>query len=158
MFYLYHSLRVVNKVPEFKLRIENGDVYEYEQISGSITVMRTNQTFGFIYFDYETDFDVFSSKVKQLINNEKSNTGLRLEFGLTNVIHYSVLPGINFTSLQHAQTLNGDSVPKMVFGKYQFINGQVFLPLAVHVHHGLCDGLHVETFINLFQSSMELDH
>lgn len=156
-FYLFHSLQAVNEVAEFKLRIEEGNVYQYEKISGSITVMRRDQSFGFVYFDHDPDFVRFRDQIKQLIKKERSAAGLELRPGTSDLIHYSVLPGIHFTSLQHAQSLNDHSgVPKIVFGKYEFVNGQVLLPLSVHVHHGLCDALHVEKFIKLFQSAMEL--
>lgn len=158
LFYLHKSLLAANRVKEFRYRIEQEEVYEYERISGSITVLRRDETFGFAYFDYQTNFTAFAGTVKQAIDREKTEKGLKPDFNLNSLIHYSVLPGIGFASLQHAQLLSsGDSVPKIVFGKLAHRNGQVFLPVSVHVHHALCDGLHVTRFLENYQKYLELE-
>ncbi|WP_259065228.1 CatA-like O-acetyltransferase [Mucilaginibacter sp. X4EP1] len=157
MYYLYQSLSAANSIREFKYRMEGDDVYEYRSISGSITVLRNDETFGFAYFDYNDDFNTFSKDTKLKLTAAKVTSGLRTDVNINNVIYYSILPGINFTSMQHAQHLGiQSSVPMIVFGQYQHSNGQVLLPISVHVHHALCDGLHVEKYIKLFQSKMEL--
>ena len=157
MYYLYQSLRAANGIKEFKYRIEGQDIYEYQSISGSITVLRNDETFGFAYFDYNEDFSVFSQATKSNITSIKVTSGLQPNPDINSVIHYSVLPGIKFTNMQHAQHLSGqNSVPMIVFGQYHNSNGQILLPISVHVHHALCDGVHVEKLIKLFQAKMEL--
>lgn len=159
LFYLHKSLCAVNQVRELRYRAEGEEVFEYESISGSVTVLRADETFGFAYFDYNPGFTEFAEETKKAVNAEKLAKGLRLDFTLSSLIHYSVLPGISFTSLTHAQLLSaGDSVPKIVFGKLAFRGGQVFLPLSVHVHHGLCDGLHVTRFLDVYQKYLELEY
>lgn len=49
------------------------------------------------------------------------------------------------------------SVPEIVFGKLDFRNGQVFLPLTIPMHHAVCDCLHIGRFIEYFQGLMELN-
>ncbi|HAN77810.1 MAG TPA: chloramphenicol acetyltransferase, partial [Bacteroidales bacterium] len=44
-----------------------------------------------------------------------------------------------------------DSIPKISFGKFFKENDKLWLPVAVHAHHGLMDGLHVAKFIEKFQ-------
>jgi chloramphenicol O-acetyltransferase type A len=157
LYYLYQSLRSVNQVREFRYRIEQDGVYEYQQINGSITVMRNNETFGFAYFDYHSDFKKFSTAAKAAIDVEKVKNDLELKPYTYNLIHYSVLPDINFSSMQHAQMLSSlDSVPKIVFGKITFQHAQVLLPVSVHVHHALCDGLHVSKFLNHYTRQMQV--
>lgn len=147
----------VNQVKEFRYRIEQNEVFEYEQISGSITVLRKNETFGFAYFDYYQNFEIFKTKTKAAVNLEKMENGLRLKPGVNNLIHYSVLPDINFSSMQHAQMMTAtDSVPKIVFGKLKCLNGQILLPVSVHLHHALCDGLHVSNFLNIYNREMQI--
>jgi len=157
MYYLYQSLRVANSIREFKYRIEGQDVYEYQSISGSITVLRNDETFGFAYFDDNEDFSIFSKETKSNLTATKVTSGLYANADINNVIYYSVLPGINFTSMQHAQHFSAqNSVPMIVFGQYHHLNGQMLLPISIHVHHALCDGVHVEKYLQLFQSKMEL--
>lgn len=158
MYYLYHSLKAANHIKEFKCRIENDEVYEYEHIGGTITVLRNDETFGFAYFDYYENFAEFSKHTKSKMTSAKITNGLISDPNLTNLIYFSVLPEIKFTNFQHAQRSPvQNSAPMIVFGQYEKVNGQVLLPISLHVHHALCDGLHVEKFIKSFQSYLELD-
>ena len=157
LYYLHKSLVAANKVRELRYRIEQDEVVEYESISGSITVLRLDETFDFAYFDFSPRFDQFRKTTGPAIEACKTTKGLRLEAGHTGLIHFSILRGIRFTSMQHAQALKGnDSVPKIVFGQIEHRSGQTFLPLSIHAHHALCDGLHVEKLVKNFQYEMEL--
>ncbi|MET4138294.1 CatA-like O-acetyltransferase [Pedobacter sp. UYP1] len=158
MFYLYKAHLAVNHIPEFRYRIEDNEVFEYHQVSGSVTVLRKDETFGFAYFDHRRDFSDFMPATRNSIELEKNSSGLDPKAGSNGVIHYSVLPLIKFSGMQHAQILGTkDSVPKIAFGKLDFRDGQVFLPLSIHVHHALCDGLHLSRFIEYFQKQLELN-
>ena len=157
LYYLHKSMSAANHVTEFRYRMEDEQVVEYGQISGSITVLRNDETFGFAYFNYYPDFRSFSEEAKEQIRLEKTAKGLNLKPNTNDLIHYSVLPQIDFSSLQHAQMLSGnDSIPKIVFGKLVFKNGQVLLPVAVHVHHALCDGLHISKFFENYERRMQI--
>ena len=72
------------------------------------------------------------------------------------MIHFSAIPWLNFTSLSHARSYSyPDSCPKISFGKMTTLdNGKKMMPLSVHVHHGLMDGMHVGKFVALFQELM----
>ncbi|HGH4633383.1 TPA: CatA-like O-acetyltransferase, partial [Enterobacter kobei] len=41
--------------------------------------------------------------------------------------------------------------PMFTLGKYYEQEGRVLLPLAVQVHHSVCDGFHVARFFNELQ-------
>lgn len=158
VFYLYKAHSAVNHIQEFRYRIEDNEVFEYHEVSGSITVLRKDETFGFAYFEQQPNFDQFMQETRNSIELEKNLSGLKLKSQSNGIIHYSVLPLIKFNGMQHAQVLGAnDCIPKIVFGKLDFRNGQVFLPLSIHVHHALCDGLHIGRFIEYFQKQMEFD-
>lgn len=159
LFYLHKALAAANKVREFRYRIENDDVVEYGRIDGSITVMRLDETFDFAYFDFHPRFEEFCKMAAAEIQACKTTRGLRVEPDKNGLIHFSVIKGIRFTSMQHAQSLRGqDSVPKIVFGQIEIRNEQVFLPISIHAHHALCDGLHAERVVRNFQYEMELGY
>jgi hypothetical protein len=57
-----------------------------------------------------------------------------------NVIHFSAIPWLNFTSLSHARSYT-DSCPKISFGKMMTTDdGTKTMAMSIHVHHGLIDG------------------
>ncbi|UNM97159.1 chloramphenicol acetyltransferase [Ignatzschineria rhizosphaerae] len=64
----------------------------------------------------------------------------------------SCLPWTSFTGF----TLNFPKVqdhfkPIITMGKYQTQSGKTILPLAIQVHHAVCDGFHVAKFIEALQ-------
>ena len=68
------------------------------------------------------------------------------------LIRYSVLPWFDFTSISHARNLAAqDSVPKITFGKITEAGGRCTMPVSIHVHHALADGLHVAQFVEQFE-------
>lgn len=157
LYYLHKSLLAANQISAFRYRIEEDEVIEYKQLSGSVTVLRKDETFGFAYFNWHADFKTFAAEARRAIDAEKLSAGLKLRKDLNSLIHYSVLPGINFSSMQHAQMITaGDSVPKIVFGAMSFENYRVILPVSVHVHHALCDGFHVSKFLELFKRKLKI--
>lgn len=157
LYYLHKSLMAANQIREFRQRMEQDEVVEYQQIAGSITVLRKDETFGFAYFDYHADFKTFAAEAKGAIAAEKTASGLNIRNDSNSLIHYSTLTEISFSSMQHAQ-MNAvqDSIPKIVFGKVKAENSQLLLPVSVHVNHALCDGLHVSNFLKLFQQKMQI--
>ena len=121
----------------------------------SPTINRPNGTFGFSYIDYHADLQQFIAAAEIEIAKVQNSSGLIPAVSGENVIHYSSVPWINFTSVSHARSFSfKDSSPKITFGKMTEENGQRKMPVSIHVHHALMDGYHVGQFINLFQQLM----
>jgi chloramphenicol O-acetyltransferase type A len=68
----------------------------------------------------------------------------------------SGIPWVSFTSMFHPIHIHpADSVPRIAWGKF-FAEGQrLKLPLAVQVHHGLMDGVHVGRYYQLVQELLD---
>ena len=78
------------------------------------------------------------------------------EFTNDNIIHFSAIPWVSFTSLSHARSFTfPDSCPKISVGKMTEENGKMTMPISVHVHHGLMDGYHVGLFFDLLQKELD---
>ncbi len=78
------------------------------------------------------------------------------EAGQKNVIHYSSIPWINFTSVSYSHNIkNEESVPKITFGKMVSREDKKIMPVSIYVHHGLMDGLHVGKYLEMFQKLMD---
>jgi chloramphenicol O-acetyltransferase type A len=73
-----------------------------------------------------------------------------------NLIRYSALPWLDFTSLSHARDMaKEDSAPRITFGKMTEADGRRTMPVSIHVHHALADGLHVAQFVEQFQRLLD---
>lgn len=152
LYYLHASLKAANETEPFRYRIEEDKVYLYDEVNASPTINRPDGTFGFSYMNYHPSFQVFSSHAKSIIEEVRNTTGLIPAVSGENVIHYSSVPWLNFTSLSHARSFSfKDSCPKISFGKMTEQNGIQQMPVSIHVHHALMDGFHVAQFVDRFQ-------
>jgi len=150
---LYLSLKTANEIEPFRYRIRENKVIVHEVIDGGSTVLNEDETFSFGYFDYHPNFEKFEEKAtKELERLASQAKSVNPADERDDLIHYSMIPWISFTSFTHARKpAKEDSVPKIVFGKYTKKNDSVKMPVSVEVHHSLMDGIHVGKFFELFQ-------
>lgn len=151
-YYLHQTLMAVNAVENFRLRICNDEVFLHDSISASATVMREDKTFGFSLMEFTENIQDFAKIVTSEIDRIQTTSGIITTEYPENLIHFSALPWIDFTSLSHARSFTWpDSCPKISFGKLTDANGKKTIPVSVHVHHGLVDGYHVGLFLEKLQ-------
>lgn len=155
VYYLHKTLVAVNKFENFRYRIINDEIYIYDQIDASATIMRADNTFGFSLMTYSKNLAVFNKNATQEIARIQTTTGLFTRNFAENLIHFSALPWVNFTALTHARSFTfPDSCPKISFGKMINDNGKKTMSISINVHHGLMDGFHVSRFLDIFQELM----
>ncbi len=157
VYYLHKTIVAVNTIECFRYRINNDAIYIYDTIDVSATIMREDQTFGFSLIEYSLDFDVFAANTFQEIERIQTTTGLFTRaFPNDNLIHFSAVPWVNFSSLSHARNYTfQDSCPKISFGKMMIDSeGKRKMSMSIHAHHGLLDGYHVGQFVDCFQELM----
>ncbi len=152
LYYLYLTLKAVNQTEAFKYRIEGDELYLYDLINGSATIDRDNGTFGFSHIHYFEDLDLFLERAtEEVIEVRTSDRLIKSEIG-ENIIHFSSLPWIRFTSVSHPRRYSRrDSIPKVTIGKYHTVGKKMMIPVSVHVNHAVADGLHVGEFFQRLQ-------
>ncbi|MDQ8006325.1 MAG: chloramphenicol acetyltransferase [Pedobacter sp.] len=156
LYYLYRALKAANSIEEFRYRILNDEVIIHDQASVSTTINRPNGTFGFAYFDYNTDENIFIADAQKAIQVVQSTEGLTPSKPGASEIHFSAIPWVDFTSLSHARSFTfPDSSPKISFGKVTEKEGIKTMAVSIHIHHGLADGYHVGQFVTQFQKLMD---
>lgn len=150
---LFLSLKSANNVEPFRYRLKNDEVVIYETIHAGSTVLNDDETFSFCYFDYFESYRQFEQNAANvLIAHRQKATKLHPQEDRDDLIHYSMIPWISFSSFAHARRFHTqDSIPKMVFGKFHEMNGKLKMPVSVEVHHALMDGIHVAKFFDNFQ-------
>ncbi len=155
--YLYKTLQAINQIEEFRYRILDDRVVCYDKINASSTIGRKDGTFAFSSIDFDKDFEGFKKAAKKEIAAVQNSRGLRLIENpqRNDIIHFSAIPWISFSSLSHARNYKiEDSVPKVCFGKMRDEATKKRIPVSLHAHHGLADGYHGGLFFNLLQELM----
>jgi chloramphenicol O-acetyltransferase type A len=144
---LHRSLVAAHQVENFMTRIVDGAVWRYTTIHGGSAVGRSNGTIGFGHYLYQPELIPFVRAASLELERVKSRDDLERYPG-QNLIRFSVLPWLDFTSISHATNLaTQDSAPKITFGKITEAHGRHTMPVSIHVHHALVDGLHVAQFV-----------
>ncbi|MBA2322150.1 MAG: chloramphenicol acetyltransferase [Deltaproteobacteria bacterium] len=154
--YLHATLQAVNAVDALALRIEGDTVWQHDRVDVSATVHRDDGTFGFSYIPYDADFDLFSEHARAEIARVRSTSGLAVPQVDAAVVHASAVPWLQFTALSHARQHNTDDAsPKIAFGKLFQRHGARHLPISIHVHHAVADGLHVGQVVDDLQRRLD---
>lgn len=153
LFYLHCSLRAVNAVKEFRLRIEDEKVVCYDVIHAGPTIARDNGTFGFSHLPYFEEFKDFATNSLKIIKDVKEARNLDPSSNRNDVIYYSSLPWVSFTSVSHPRFSYEikDSVPKISFGKIIEDGSKKLMPVSVTANHSLMDGFHIAKYLELFE-------
>lgn len=158
LFYLHKILLAVNQIQEFRYRIEGDGVVLWDRIRIGATVDRADGTFGFAHFDYANDFASFAQGASAEIERVQGRHDLEPSDGKDNVVHFSALPWVSFTSLSHARRFQRqDSCPKIATGKLHETNGRMVMPVSVHGHHALMDGVHAGRFFQVLEALLGSD-
>ncbi len=150
---LYFATRAANAVEAFRLRILGDQLVCYDTVHAGSTIFMEDQTFQFGYFDYVADREQFVREGRDTIAQLKAQSRLEPRDEALDLIHFSVIPWISFSSFKHARRyIPGDTIPKIVFGKYYGQGDRLLMPVSVEVHHAMMDGYHAGQFFEKFQT------
>lgn len=153
---LFFSLQTANAIREFRFRLKDGRVVEFDAIHATQTILNDDDTFSFCYFERNNDIFEFDRAGKAAVEEYKKLKTFDVEDDRVDLIYYSVIPWISFTSFKHAA--RGDasmSVPRMVFGRIFDDGEKKKMPFSVEAHHALMDGIHVGRYFELFQRNLD---
>jgi chloramphenicol O-acetyltransferase type A len=152
---LHRSLVAAHQVENFRTRIVDGSVWLYEQINGGSAVGRANGTIGMGHYQFRPRIDEFVREAAVELDRVRQRDDIE-RYPEANLIRYSVLPWFDFTSISHARDFpRADSAPLITFGKITEADGRSTMPISIHAHHALADGLHVARFVERFQHFLD---
>lgn len=154
--YLHECMKAINAVENFKYRIVDNEVFEYDTIHASATLLRTDNTFGFSFIDFSENFSEFNANIQKEKHRINETTDLYPPVNGLNCIHCSALPWFSFTSQNEPFSGVKDSIPKLAFSKTYKEKNSLLMNVGISVNHALMDGYHVGQFAELFQKNLNL--
>ena len=153
---LFLSLQTANEIREFRLRMKDERVIEFDRIEATQTILNEDETFSFCYFELKNDIFEFDRAGKISREKYRALKTFDVETDRLDLIYYSSIPWISFTSFKHASPGNNrQTIPRMVFGKHFEEGERRKMPFSIEAHHALVDGIHVGKFFNLFQEKID---
>ena len=146
---------VANDIREFRYRIQDSRVAEYEIVHPAITIMLHDDLFGFCPLEFVEDFTEFCTRATKQIDVMRNQPSLSNDPARDNLFYMTSIPWVSFTNILHPLDLaNLDSVPRFAWGKF-FKEGDVIkMPLYTQGHHALMDGVHIGRFFEKIQDRL----
>lgn len=156
MIYLLST--IVNRHEEFRTAIDtNNNIGVFNLLHPSYTIFQKDEeTFTNIWTEYTASFpDFYKQYLLDVENFSKVKSFIAKPNSPSNIFTISSIPWIQFTSFNlNLPTSTRYLLPIFTTGKYFEQNGKIWLPIAIQVHHAVCDGFHTARFINELQETM----
>lgn len=152
---LYYITTIVNRHEEFRTAFnEKGKLGIYSEMIPCYTVFHEDtENFSNLWTEYFPKYKEFCRAYEHDLEQYGNIKGM---IGKPNVpennFPVSMVPWVTFEGF-HLNLRKGYEylIPIFTMGKYYEDRGKVMLPLAVQVHHAVCDGFHVCRFVNELQ-------
>lgn len=151
----YTFTKAMNKVENFKYRLEDGKVVYYDIINPNWTERLDNGNVSFIECDMSDTFEEHLIKYEECIKEfkEKQDMVFKSSEGTTSV-WMSCLPWFSFNSIIPPFD-SSEPIPQLIWDKYQIEGEKVFVNLMIMSHHAFVDGVHMGMLIE--EINKELD-
>ena len=152
---LYYLTTIVNRHVEFRIAFnKDNELGAYDEMLPCYTIFhKDTETFSNLWTVYCKDYEEFYKMYENDLRQYGNQKGM---FGKPDVpdncFTVSMIPWVSFEGFNlNLQKGYDYLLPIFTMGKYYEENGRILLPLAIQVHHAVCDGFHLCRFINELQ-------
>ncbi len=147
----------LHAVPELCMRFRGDQVVAHDMVTLSMTVPTDAGSFGYAYVPFVSDFAVFDTQAKALIDEVAKGGVLQANSGERDDLAYlSCMPWLDYTSINNAMPGPDDCIPRVSWGKFVERDGRWDMAMTLEVHHALVDGAQVGAYFAAVQGALEL--
>ena len=147
---------VVNRHQEFRMAFHaDGELGCYDLVHPCYTIFhRETETFSNLWTAYTPDYEAFCAAYDHDMAAYGDRPGMLSRPDMPeNTFPVSMLPWASFEGFNLNLQNSYNYLPSIfTMGRFSTENGRVLLPLAVQVHHAVCDGFHLCRLVNELQS------
>ena len=162
----YEVAAAANSVPEFRRRIRNGRVIEYDVCGASYTAALPDGTYR--YCDVRTDlpFEEYLKEAKVVQEQALKQEHLVESEDPESRFFISCVPWLSYSSLEMPKPSSDFSVPSITWGRLYTEKAlaekdgvptteeRVKIPVTVMVNHALADGIHISRFFSKLEERL----
>ena len=146
--------KAINNHAEFRMAIKDNELVTWNEVHPSYTIFHNEtETFSSLWSHFDGNIHHF----QEVYSEDVARYGHNLSYwpkgkSPGNIFFISAIPWVSFTSFNiNVANMQNFFAPMFTLGKYYNQDGKILLPLAVQVHHSVCDGFHVARLINELQ-------
>lgn len=146
--------KIVNSHTEFRMAMKNNELVIWNEVHPNYTIFHNEtETFSALWSHYDGNIHHFQNVYSEDVVRYGNNLSYwPKEESRENIFFISAIPWVSFTSFNvNVANMQNFFAPMFTLGKYYNQDGKILLPLAVQVHHSVCDGFHVARLINELQ-------
>ena len=150
--------KTVNEMPEFRTSLTPEGLGIYDDMHPMYTVFNPeNKNFSGIWSYFSEDYAEFLKQYEADSAEYSKSTRYAPKAGTpANSFNISMVPWLEFTAVNINVFDDGKFLlPIFTMGKFFERDGKRLLPLAIQVHHAVCDGYHVGTFVEKLQAHID---
>lgn len=156
---LYGITTIVNRHEEFRTaQNDKGEVGIYSDMIPCYTIFhKDTETFSNLWTEYDPDYQRFRKAYEDDLSQYGEVQGMMAKQGVPDhTFPVSMIPWTSFEGF-HLNLQKGYQyfLPIFTIGRYEEREGKYLLPLAIQVHHSVCDGFHVCRFVNELQELLK---
>ena len=155
---LYSLSKIVNSHKEFRMDLdENGELGYYDYSNPCYTIFHSNaETFTNVWTEYSSNLEIFVTNYTIDMKKYQNDFNTSKPVIEKNYFNVSCIPWTSFTGFNlNLQKGYDYLLPIFTIGKYFSFDDKIILPLAIQVHHSVCDGFHLSQFINELQDYLD---
>lgn len=156
---LFYLSTVVNRHQEFRMALdEEGNPGYYDVVHPCYTIFhKDTETFSNLWTAYTPDCREFCAAWERDMAEYGDTPGLMSRPDTpANTFPVSMVPWASFEGFNLNLQNGYDYLPPIfTMGRFYEEGGRVLLPLAVQVHHGVCDGFHTCRLVNELQQLLD---
>ena len=155
---LYYLAKTVNEFEPLRTAMRaDGNLAIYEKTTPCHTVFhKEKESFSNIGTKYADDYLEFCQRYDRDIQSFGSiEKWQQTPDQPENSFTVSMTPWSAFDGFHLNLQDSGYLIPIFTPGKFQQMQGQCLIPLAIQAHHAVCDGFHVCCFINRLQEMID---
>lgn len=154
---LYFLTKTVNRHEAFRTALRpDGTLVVYRGMLPFYTVFHQDtKTFSNIWTDFSEDYGTFCRRYDEDMQRYGAIHTMTPKSPVPeNVFNVSMIPWTSFDGFNLNLRSFDHLLPIFTLGQYRQTEGRYRIPLAVQVHHAVCDGYHVSCFINDLQEAI----
>ena len=149
---LWVAATAANAVSEFRQRIVDDQIVEFDHCDTAHTVALPDGTFCNCATDCRRSFQEFLTYGAARQEEAKKRHGfVQPGDDETKLMFVSCVPWVSFTQVIQPTPYPADCNPRIVFGKFFKDGEKTMMPLSVQCNHALVDGRHVGEFYQNFE-------
>ncbi len=139
------------------MAMKDGELVIWDSVHPCYTVFHEQtETFSSLWSEYHDDFRQFLHIYSQDVACYGENLAYFPKGFIENMFFVSANPWVSFTSFDlNVANMDNFFAPVFTMGKYYTQGDKVLMPLAIQVHHAVCDGfLSAECLMNYNSTAM----